>query len=305
MKSVLILYPNQLYPAKNLPQVDTVMMVEEPMFFGVDQELPMRMHKQKLILLRAAMRRYAEEVLWPTGVDVDYVDLDVLMKTGEVFDRLKKFERILIFDPVDEVLTRRLLQARRERPDVPAVEFLPSPNFYLKDQEVRQYFTERHKQPFAEFYQWQRERFNVLIGDDYKPVGGKWIFDDAKVSKLPANTLPPSFAAFGSNKWVEDATKYVTEHFPNNPGSVDFIWPTNHVEAHAWLADFVDKRLADFSRYAEALDAKATWMWLEPKSGAAQPTRSYSSGAGPSCKGTVAPRKPRGIYSACLGMARI
>lgn len=259
MKSALILYPHQLYDIAFLPQVDTVVMVEEPLYFGVDQEFPLRVHKQKLILLRASMRRYAEEVLWPRKINVDYIELDVFMKSGDVLTRLKKFDRLFAFDPVDEVLTRRILAARREHPDLPAVEFLPTPNFYLKEHEVRQYFAGKHRQPFTEFYQWQRERFNVLIGPDYKPVGGKWSYEAEARTKLPKDQPLPTFGVFGDNPWVKDSIEYVDRHFPNNPGSTDFIWPTNHAEAQKWLQDFVAHRLDNFAPYQDALDKDVAW----------------------------------------------
>lgn len=261
MKTALVLYPHQLFAAEHLPQVDTIVMVEEPYYFGVDQQYPVRLHKQKLILHRASMRRYAEEIVWPLKIDVDYVELDVFMQTGDILKRLKKFEHIYMFDPVDEVMIKRLLAARREQNDGPRLEFLPTPAFYLKEQEVRQYFGERHKDVFADFYQWQRERFNVLIGEDYKPVGGKWSFDGENRQKLPAGQPLPTFGVFGGNKWVEEAVQYVTEHFPNNPGTTDFIWPTSRAEAQQWLGDFIDKRLDNFGPYQDALDQSAAWAY--------------------------------------------
>lgn len=261
MKTALILYPNQLFPHDLLPQVDAVILVEEPLYFGVDQAQPLRLHKQKLILHRASMRRYAEEVLWPAGLDVDYVDLDVFMKSGDVLDRVRKFEKVYIFDPINEVLTSRLLTARRERGEGAELEFLQSPNFYLKDQEVRQYFGDKHEQPFEDFYQWQRERFNILIDENYKPVGGQWSFDDQERKKLPKGQELPSFAVYGDNKYVQDAIDYVNEHFPNNPGSTDFIWPTSHAEAVKWLDDFIAHRLDLYGPFQDALDGSAAWLF--------------------------------------------
>ncbi len=260
MKSALILYPHQLFVASELPQVDTVVLVEDPLFFGVDAEQPAKLHKQKLILHRASMRRYAEEVLWPLGIEVDYVDLDVFMKTNDVLEHVKKHEHVYIFDPTDEVLAKRLLQARREREGAVTIEFLASPNFYLKDQEIRQYFGDK-QHSFEDFYQWQRERFNVLIGDDYKPLGGSWIFESAEQKPVPTDVTLPSFEAYGNNKWVHEAVQYVQEHFDANPGEVDFIWPTSHDEAAAWLQNFVDKRLDNFADYQETLDGQAAWLY--------------------------------------------
>lgn len=74
MKTALLLYPNQLFNVGLLPRVDRVYLVEEPLFFGTDKEHPMRFHKQKLVLHRASMRRYAEEILWPNGFEVEYLE---------------------------------------------------------------------------------------------------------------------------------------------------------------------------------------------------------------------------------------
>lgn len=258
MKSALILYPHQLFPVGDLPQVDTIILVEDPLLFGVDQEHRLRLHKQKIILMRASMRRYAEEMLWPTGVKVDYVELDVFLQTTDLLDKVRKFDRTFMFDPTNEILALRLLQARREMGEgAPSVEFLPSPNFYLKEQEARQYFAERHKHPFGEFYQWQRERFNILI-EDFKPVGGAWMLEPKQ--QRPADQLP-SFAVFGDNKWVQEATQYVTSHFPDNPGQADCIWPSSHGEASHWLKDFVEHRLDNYGQHAEAFDSKAPWLY--------------------------------------------
>jgi deoxyribodipyrimidine photolyase-related protein len=261
MKTALILYPHQLFPLEVLPEVDTVILVEEPLYFGVDYKYPRKINKQKLILHRASMRRYAEEVLWASKIDVDYVDLDVFMASGDVLTRAKKFDKLLVFDPVDDILTKRLLAARRESGETTRLEFLSSPNFYLTDQEVRDYFANSHKQLFADFYQWQRERFNILIDENYKPAGGKWSFDEDNSKKLPKDQQLPSFGVFGDNKFVKDATDYVQEHFPNNPGTTDFIWPTNHQEATAWLDDFVANRLNKFGPYHEAIDGQAVWVY--------------------------------------------
>lgn len=261
MKNALILYPNQLFPFGVLPKVDTVVMVEEPLFFGRDQQHPLQLHKQKIILHRASMRRYVEEVLYPNKINVDYVELDVFMSSGDVLDRVKKFDKAYIFDPINETLTHRLLAARRERGDGLELEFLQSPNFFLTDQEVRQYFADKHERIFADFYQWQRERFNILIDEKYKPVGGAWSFENQTPQKVPKDQPLPSFGAYGDNPFVQEAIKYAEEHFPNNPGSTDFIWPTNHEEAGKWLHDFLTGRLDLFELYRDVLDGQAAWLY--------------------------------------------
>jgi deoxyribodipyrimidine photolyase-related protein len=260
MKNALILYPHQLFPVDKLPEVQRIVLVEDPLLFGMDQSAPLKLHKQKLILSRASMQRYVEEVLWPAGYQVDYIELDIFMNTADLLEHVKSFEQVYIFDPVDELLTARLLQARRERQNGPPIDFLPSPNFYLKEQEIREYLS-GHSKSFSSFYQWQRERFDILIGENYKPLGGKWIFDSEKQLKPAKDQTLPSFAVFGDNKHAIKATAWVNEHFPDNPGSTDFIWPTNYAEAEAWLEDFVENRIDDYAQFQDAIHNQAPWLF--------------------------------------------
>lgn len=260
MKTAVLLYPHQLFPLEQLPQVDAVIMVEDPLFFGIDQEYPNKLHKQKIILHRASMRRYAKELLWPQDIDVEYIECGTLFSSAEIFDRASKYEKLYVFDPVHEVLTRRLLEARRSSSNAPELEFLPSPNFLLKDQEVREYFHEKHKAVFDDFYTWQRERFNILITKDYKPVGKKWQHE-SHAAKLQENHKLPNFQSFGNNEFVAEATRFVAERFSGNPGSTDFIWPTNHAEAKAWLDDFVSQRLAQYGAYHDSFVPEAPWLY--------------------------------------------
>lgn len=260
MKSAVLLYPHQLFPLEMLPQVDAVIMIEDPLFFGMDEHYPSNLHKQKIILHRASMRRYVKEVLWSHDIDVEYIECGSLFGTADIFERTGKFDKLYVFDPVHEILIRRLLEARRNASNAPELEFLPSPNFLLKDQEIRDYFHGSHKDVFDDFYKWQRERFNVLITDTYKPSGGKWQYE-THASPLQSNHKLPSFQSFGDNEFVSEAVRFVEERFSDNPGSTDFIWPTNHQEAKVWLDDFVSQRLPLYGAYHDTFDGNAPWLY--------------------------------------------
>ena len=90
----------------------------------------------------------------------------------------------------------------------------------------------------------------MLITDEYKPEGGKWEFA-AEASKLQKDHKLPSFQSFGNNEFVDEAIRYTEERFGDNPGSTDFIWPTNHDEARTWLDGFIAERLAQYGPYHE------------------------------------------------------
>lgn len=263
-KSALLLYPNQLFAVDDLPKdVDAIVLVEEPLLFGTDQQYRMYVHKQKLVFMRATMRRYIEEELWPAGYQVDYIEFHKLTSSGDIVEGLKKFDLVHVFEFNDDVLSRRLVDALKSHPDGPKLGVLASPNYYLSSQESDEFFKNTKESQFPKFYQWQRERFNILIDQDtYKPLEGKWNFRPQKRKRLPKNAELPSFQVYGTNDFVDEAVDYVEHHFGDNPGSAsDLPWPTNRQEARMWLNEFVSTRLSGYAVYSEAIDGKAPWLY--------------------------------------------
>lgn len=264
-QNVLVLLPNQLFAPDLLPQADVVYVVEEPLFFGADQQYPFALHKQKLVLHRASMRRYVEEALWPAGINVEYIELKDIGSTAEILFRAKSAgaEMVQIFDPNDHTIESRLKVAIEESIEPPfELRVLPSPNFYLQRGEAQQFFADKSSHSFATFYQWQRERFNILIDKKFKPVGGSWMHEPKERKALPVDYVAPGFESFGDNKYVAEARKWVEEHFTDNPGSLEhFLWPTSSVEARAALDDFLRNRLADFATYQDAIDGQGVMLY--------------------------------------------
>lgn len=264
MKTALILYPNQLFAVGLLPKADRVYLVEEPLIFGTDAEHGVKMHRQKLVLHRASMRRYADEVLIPNGFDVQYLELssELVSETAVVKAAFEGAGEIMVFDPTDDFLTERIKKAASELEVKVTLTIIDSPNFYLSSKDIAGYFVGKKTYRFADFYQWQRERFNILIDDSYRPFGGKWSFDSDNRKKLPKDITIPGISSFGDNAYVTEALGYVEQRFSDNPGSLgSFIWPTNHAEAKLWLYDFFDHRLREFGPYEDAIEPKAVWLF--------------------------------------------
>lgn len=265
IQSALILLPNQLFNPDYFPKVDVVIIVEEPLLFGTDTQFPLALHKQKLVLHRASMRQYIEEVLWTRDINVEYMELESVEFTAQPLVRAQNLgaELVYMFDATDHAIEQRYKKALETEIKTPfELRVEPSPSFMLRRGEVQEYFADKAKRSFASFYQWQRERFNVLIDENYKPVGGKWSYDVENRKSLPKDHIVPGFASFGENKYVEDAKKWVEKNFADNPGSADsFFWPTSHDEAKAWLRDFVEHRLTDFGPYEDAIDGQAVLQY--------------------------------------------
>ena len=133
-KNALVLFPYQLFSIDRLPRdVDQVVLVEDPLLFGKDQQYPMYLHKQKLVFLRASMMRYAQEVLWPAGYEVEYIEFHQMSETGDIVNKLVNFEKVEYFELNDDVLSRRLAAAIKGLEHKPEVNILKSPNFYLSE----------------------------------------------------------------------------------------------------------------------------------------------------------------------------
>lgn len=261
--TALLLYPNQLYPVSELPaDIDEVVLVEEPLFFGTDDQYKLLVHKQKLVVYRAAMRRYIEEELWPAGFKVDYIEFHQLQTSADIVEKLKQFDHVHIFEFSDDVLSRRLVDAIKSHPEAPEMSVLSSSNFFISHQESDQYFSKPGSGDFLKFYQWQRERFNILINPEtYKPLEGKWGVVPKNRQRVPKDAPLPSFQVFGSNDFMTEAAEYVQKYFPENPGSIqDIPWPTNRQEANTWLQEFIAGRLKGYDLYAEAIDGQAPWL---------------------------------------------
>lgn len=265
IQSALLLYPHQLFAVEHLPKVDLVYVIEDPLFFGTDVEYPIAFHKQKLVLHRAGMRRYVEEQLWANEVDVEYLELVDVQSSGEVLSHAQKAGANLVymFDPCDYALEKRLQEALTTNVEAPfELRVLPSPGFMLRKGEVEEFFGNKQNHAFAPLYQWQRERFNILIDKKYKPVGGKWSYDAENRKKIPSDVQIPGFASFGDNEFVKEAITWVNKRFPNNPGNLEaFFWPTSHEEAEAWLHDFLRSRLELFGPYEDAIDGEAMLLF--------------------------------------------
>ncbi|MCU0667453.1 MAG: cryptochrome/photolyase family protein [Patescibacteria group bacterium] len=264
-KTALIIYPNQLFAIEHLPDTDIIFVVEEPLYFGTDSQYPVSYHKQKLVLHRAAMRRYTEETLWPANLNVEYIELKDMQTTGDVLIRARNqgVETINIFDPVDFAIEHRLQETLDKFIEPPfEIKVLPNPSFMLKKGDIDEFFADKKAYKFADFYQWQRERFNILLDKKYKPIGGKWSFDTDNRQKLPADHIAPGFESFGANNFVEEAINWVEKNFPNNPGLTGgFFWPTNHQEALKWLENFIKDRLEFFGPYEDAIDGQSVLLY--------------------------------------------
>ncbi len=249
MPIAALIYPNQLFsPHPAVIGADVVFLVEDPLFFR-----QYAFHKQKLMLHRATMKRYAEEVL----PHARYIDAHQLNHTGDIVELAKvaNCQAIRVVDPCDDWLSRRL-QAACHASDV-ALTILPDPHFLTPVNQIQEFTSGKEKLYFTDFYIQQRKRLGILLTPQGKPRDGKWSFDAENRKKLPASVRPPAPTQLAENKYVVEARDYVRWHFPAAPGRDEpFNYPTSAAEARSWLAEFVSRRLNDFGQYEDAISTR-------------------------------------------------
>lgn len=260
----LLILPHQLFlPHPGLEsELDGVWLLEDGLFFG-DHRLDVAMHRQKLWLHRATMRRYAD-VLIDSGVDVEYREhapgVDMLAEVlGAIAD--SNGTGVVVAEPHDYLLERRL-RRHCERLGI-GLRVVQSPMFLNSQAENRTYRAGKKRWFMADFYKHQRRRLDVLMEDD-EPVGGQWSFDADNRKKVPRKLLDsiPPLPTLGRDELDEAARRHVLDRYPDNPGSLDrLLYPTSHDEARRWLDAFLGQRLELFGAYEDAIVKGERWLW--------------------------------------------
>jgi deoxyribodipyrimidine photolyase-related protein len=254
MATVTLVFPHQLYRDVSYQKTDTVFLLEDPLYF-TEQNF----HVQKLILHRASMKFYAD-YLKSRGVKVQYFEAKEIESTKEFFKRLtKQFKAIQYFETNDYLLEKRIKRYAAEN-NLPT-EKLPSPNFFLQQDEFIQQLDKGKKLFMASFYQKQRKKFKVLVEKDLSPVGGQWSFDGDNRKKLPKNVIPPAIKKCKQNKYVSEAIQYVSQ-FANTTGCADgFHYPVTFDEADECFEDFLNHRFHLFGDYEDAISTSSDHVY--------------------------------------------
>jgi deoxyribodipyrimidine photolyase-related protein len=258
MEATLV-YPHQLFkPHPAIAPGRVVLLIEDPLIFGNDPHWPMSVHKGKLLLHRASLKAFHEE-LSEQGHKVRYIETPEGSETDSATllesNLPKSIQTIHLADPVDELLLKRVRRFAASRGVQLVVHESPA---FLTPPDFLHHHTGRPKKPFmARFYEAQRKRMEILTGPDGAPEGGKWSFDAENRAKLPKSYLPPQEPVTPANRFTHEAADYVKRRFPNNLGSLSsFRWPVTRADASAWLDQFIDERLEHFGAFEDAISTQ-------------------------------------------------
>ncbi len=219
----------------------------------------LRYHRQKLVLIYAAMRHFAEEMK-AAGWTVNYIRLEEGLgfeaaarkhleeHPGTVF-RLAEPNSFLETDALRK-LGRKL--------DV-SVEFLPTAQFLCPRVEFAEWAGGDRKRLLMEnHYRRMRQKHGWLMTAEGKPEGGQWNFDHDNRQTFrdwkKSGVQPPKLPVSMPDTLTREVMAMVDREFPENPGRTEDIWlPVARAGERKWLKSFIDERLPFFGDFEDMM----------------------------------------------------
>jgi deoxyribodipyrimidine photolyase-related protein len=250
---------DSLSSLRDLGPADTVLMAEV-----MAEATYVRHHKQKLVMVFAAMRRFAER-LRGRGVTVRYVSLDDPDNThtldGEVLRALAgaAFERVVVTEPGEWRLAQAF-EALALRAPAP-LEVRPDDRFICPRPVFEAWAAERRELRMEFFYREMRRRTGLLMDGD-QPAGGRWNFDAENRRRLPKGQRAPERLRIAPAPEVEIVRRLVEARFADHFGdTATFGWATSHEEAEQLRDHFIAQILPGFGDWQDAMKGGEPFLW--------------------------------------------
>lgn len=238
---------------------DVVLMVEV-----MEEASYVRHHKQKIALLFAAMRHFAQG-LRAEGIKVDYVRLDDPANTRSFTGELR---RALLRHRVDAVFVTepgewrvwQMMQDWRETLPVPA-HIRADDRFLASRDEFTRWATGRKQYRMEFFYREMRRKTGFLMRGD-QPEGGQWNFDPENRKSLPKNHKLPKRRRFEPDAITREVLDLVGKRFPDHFGDLEpFGWGVTRADALEALDHFIADCLPRFGDFQDAMKRDEDFLY--------------------------------------------
>ncbi len=218
-------------------------------------------HFQKILAFFTGMREFAKE-LQDRSHRVSYLRLDDrenAQSIPENLTRLIRLKQICSFEyqAPDEYRLDQQLKHFCQSLAIPYT-MVDSEHFLSDRFDLMTFFAGKQKYLMESFYRMMRGRYHILINDG-KPVGGKWNYDIENRKRYDGEIEVPDPIRF-SNEVAELKTLIAQSSVPNFGQLNDryLLWPLNRRQALTALQFFIDRCLAHFGRYQDAMN-QAHW----------------------------------------------
>jgi deoxyribodipyrimidine photolyase-related protein len=240
------------------PKRDRVLMAE------VGSEATyVRHHKQKLVMVFAAMRHFAA-MLRAEGISVDYWRIEDDGNPGSLDASLRA--AVATHRPAAVVMTEpgewRVLDMMRDWAETlgPPVEIRPDTRFFAGLEDFAAWARGRKTYRMEFFYREMRRKTGLLMAGD-QPAGGQWNFDAENRKALPAGYHLPERLRFPPDSVTQAVMAVVEARFGSHFGSLDtFGWPVTRADALRALDHFIADALPSFGDYQDAMKHGADFV---------------------------------------------
>ena len=241
------------------PRRDVVLMMEV-----MEENTYVGHHKQKIVLVLAAMRHFAE-TLRQRGLTVDYVGLDESDNTGSFTTEIQRAvarhrpSRIVVTEP-SEWRVQAMAKSWEALTGVP-VKIRSDRRFFASRTRFAAWANGRRSWRMEHFYREMRREHQILMDGD-QPEGGAWNFDSENRKSLPADASLPERLRFAPDTTTREVIALVAQRFGEHFGTVDtFSWPVTRDQALEALQDFIANALPWFGDYQDAMKAGDTFLY--------------------------------------------
>lgn len=242
---ILYLFNNQLFDKKYIPKgITQIYLIEDPIFYGKGRKPYLKFNLLKLQYQRLAFMSY-KKYLIESGYKVKVFNENNVKKYP-----LNNEEEVIIYDPVDHVLIKKLSKLK--------LTILENPNFLLTNDELKEYLkmhkSERYQH--SNFYNYVKKKVNLLVNTKS--------YDNDNRYKLPKDLKLPCLKCYSpSSKELEIVTKYIdsTKYKYRKYGKQRLIFPYTHKDAKEWLIKFIKERINNFGKYQDAISSENNFMY--------------------------------------------
>ena len=222
-----------------------------------------RHHKQKIALILAAMRHFAED-LRAAGLRVDYITLDDPANSGSFTGELARAvarhrpDRIVITEP-GEWRVLKMIRGWDEDFGLP-VDIREDDRFLCSRAGFARWAAGRRQFRMEYFYRDMRRQTGILMDGD-QPLGGQWNFDAENRKALPPGHRPSDRLRFPPDDLTQGVIDLVGRRFPDHFGTLEaFNWPVTRAGALTALTDFIARSLPRFGDYQDAMKQGAPFL---------------------------------------------
>ena len=241
--NVLYMLPVNLYNNDILTKIiesndiNKIILWEHPHFF---KRRGYKFNKKKLVLHRASMKSYYDNVLLESSLDKKHISYIDFNKRHTISERKNN----ICIDPITVI----------PKFTVKMDKVIDSPNFLMTTTSLKKMNNYHFTQSF---YKKVKDHINILTDTKSQDKSNRNVPNIKTVDIPKLSNLNNE-----KNNYVKEATTYVDKHFKNNYGTTDnFVYPVNHEDARNWLDHFILKKFQYFGSYQDAIIENEPYMF--------------------------------------------